>query len=182
MQNELNELRHQVRTLKRVVYVAFGLMLVGGLLAATSLQSVPDVIQAKRFELVNNQGKVRAQIYTLGGAHLDDAVGGARLQMHNKDGLSVIEISSESSSGSLNLFNHKGKNVVSLLTTSAGGNLRVSNNEGKLGAALKARGVGGSLEFRNKDGQGVAAIFARDNGDGRIQLGNNKGEITSTLP
>ena len=180
MQNELNELRNQVRTLKRVVYGAFGLMLVGGLLAATSLQSVPDVIQAKRFELVNNQGKVRAQIYTLGGTHLDDAVGGARLQMHNKDGLSVIEISS--SAGNLNLFNPDGKKVVSISPDAGGGSLRVSNDEGQTCAELKARGVGGSLEFRNKDGQGVAAIFARDNGDGRIQLGNNKGEITSTLP
>ena len=49
MQNELNELRNQVRTLKRVVYGACGLLLVGGLLAATSLQSVPDVVKAKSF-------------------------------------------------------------------------------------------------------------------------------------
>ena len=56
MQNELNELRNQVRTLKRVVYGACGLLLVGGLLAATSLQSVPDVIQAKKFQVVNDEG------------------------------------------------------------------------------------------------------------------------------
>ncbi len=56
MQNELNELRSQVRTLKRVVYGACGPLLVGGLLAATSLQSVPDVIQAKKFEVVNDEG------------------------------------------------------------------------------------------------------------------------------
>jgi hypothetical protein len=58
MQNEINELRNQVRTLKRMLFGVFGVVVVGGLLAATSLQSVPDVIQAKKFEVVNDEGKV----------------------------------------------------------------------------------------------------------------------------
>ena len=58
MQNELNELRNQVRTLKRMLFGVFGVVVVGGLLAATSLQSVPDVIQAKKFQVVNDAGKV----------------------------------------------------------------------------------------------------------------------------
>jgi hypothetical protein len=34
MQNELNELRNQVRTLRRMLFGVFGLVVVGGLLAA----------------------------------------------------------------------------------------------------------------------------------------------------
>ena len=84
MQNELNELRNQVRTLKRVVYGACGLMLVGGLLAATTLQSVPDVIRAKKFDVVSDEGKVVVQIRA-------DADGG-QLSVRNKDGKQVAAI------------------------------------------------------------------------------------------
>ena len=58
MQNEIDDLRNQVRSLKRMLFGMFGLVVVGGLLAATSLQSVPEVIQAKSFEVVNDAGKV----------------------------------------------------------------------------------------------------------------------------
>jgi hypothetical protein len=60
MQNELNELRNQVRTLRRMLFGVFGLVVVGGLMAATSLQGVPDVVKAKSFEVVHDAGKVVA--------------------------------------------------------------------------------------------------------------------------
>ena len=62
MQNEITELRNQVRTLKRIVY-GFGCLLVAGVVvSATSLQTVPDVIQAKRFEVVNDKGITLVQL------------------------------------------------------------------------------------------------------------------------
>jgi hypothetical protein len=59
MQNEerINGLETQVRTLKRIVY-GFGCLLVAGVVvSATSLQTVPDVIRAKKFEVISNDGK-----------------------------------------------------------------------------------------------------------------------------
>ena len=44
-------LENQVRMLKRMLFGVFGLVLVGGLVSATNLQNVPDVIQAKKFEV-----------------------------------------------------------------------------------------------------------------------------------
>ena len=62
MQNEITELRNQVRTLKRIVY-GFGCLLVAGIVVgATSLQTVPDVIQAKRFVVVNDKGITLVQL------------------------------------------------------------------------------------------------------------------------
>jgi hypothetical protein len=58
MQNEerINGLETQVRTLKRIVY-GFGCLLVAGIIvSATSLQTVPDVIQAKKFEVLSDDG------------------------------------------------------------------------------------------------------------------------------
>ena len=44
MQNEITELRNQVRTLKRIVY-GFGCLLVAGVVvSATSVQNIPSVI------------------------------------------------------------------------------------------------------------------------------------------
>ena len=58
----IESLETQVRTLKRMLFGVFGLMLVGGLLAATSLQSVPDVIKAKSFQVVNDKGNVVVEL------------------------------------------------------------------------------------------------------------------------
>ena len=63
MQNEITELRNQVRTLKRIVY-GFGCLLVAGVVVgATNMQRVPTVIQAKKFEVVNNTGKVVSALH-----------------------------------------------------------------------------------------------------------------------
>ena len=74
----IESLETQVRTLKRMLFGVFGLVVVGGLLAATTLQSVPDVIQAKKFEVVNGEGKVVASFYA--------NMGGGMLSFSNKDG------------------------------------------------------------------------------------------------
>ena len=56
MQNEITELQNQVQTLKRIVY-GFGCLLVAGIvIGATSLQSIPDVVQAKSFEVISDDG------------------------------------------------------------------------------------------------------------------------------
>ena len=60
----IESLETQVRTLKRMLLGVFGLVVVGGLLAATTLQNVPDVIQAKKFEVVNDAGQSVAGMQT----------------------------------------------------------------------------------------------------------------------
>ena len=84
MQNEINELRNQIRTLKRVLYTLCSVGVLGGLLAATNLNSVPDVIQAKKFEVVNDEGKIQAMLFA-------DPGGGA-LGISNKDGKPVAAV------------------------------------------------------------------------------------------
>ena len=53
MQNEITELRNQVRTLKRIVY-GFGCLLVAGIVVgATSLQTVPDADLGEEYVAVS---------------------------------------------------------------------------------------------------------------------------------
>jgi hypothetical protein len=51
-EERINGLETQVRTLKRIVCGVGCLLVAGIVVGATSLQSVPDVIQAKKFEVV----------------------------------------------------------------------------------------------------------------------------------
>ncbi len=172
-------LENQVRTLKRMCCCVLGFALVGGLLASTAVETVPDVIQAKKFELVNDDGKVRARIFLAGGMENP----GAMFQMFDEEGVSVIQISSNGAGGQLEFFNGDGKNTVSLNTRGAGGSLSIRNVDGRRAARLDAGSHGGGeLEFRNMNGQPVAGIGADGSGDGLFRLGNRKGEITTSLP
>lgn len=59
MQNKerISVLENQVQTLKRIVYGFASLLVATIVIGATSMQSVPDVIKAKKFEVVNDDGK-----------------------------------------------------------------------------------------------------------------------------
>ena len=113
MQNEITELRNQVRTLKRIVY-GFGCLLVAGVVvSATSLQTVPDVIQAKKFEVVNDEGKSVARL----GANEN----GGALSIHNKDGKSVSALYTEDGGGVLSIRNKDEKRVADIYAYDRGG-------------------------------------------------------------
>ena len=145
-------LESQVRTLKRMLFGVFGVVVVGGLLAATSLQSVPDVIRAKKFEVANGEGKVVASFYAnMGGGMLsfsnkdgevvaglgsDEVNGGGVLGINNKDGKRVAGIHADENGGVARVFNNKFTEVAGIRATPDGGVLGLFNNEGKLTSSL----------------------------------------------
>ena len=153
MQNEerINVLETQVRTLKRIVY-GFGCLLVAGLVVgATSLQTVPDVIQAKKFEVVNGKGNV------------------------------VAKLSAGEYGGVLRIRNKEEKLVAGLYADEDGGAMVICNKDGEPVATIwdehsdKLRG----LNIYNKDSKVVVRIGVDKDADGFIQTQNGKDEITS---
>jgi len=151
----IESLETQVRTLKRMLFGVFGLVVVGGLLAAASMQSVPDVIQAKSFLVVNGEGKGVAVIGS-------DTEGGV-LNIFNKDGEASISLLADQGGGVLGVF--KDGNIAALIKgDSDGGFLRINNKGGKQVAALYADPVGGQLVISNKDGQDAALFSSADEG------------------
>ncbi len=149
---EITELRNQVRALKRMLFGVFGLVIIGGLLAATTLQSVPDVIQAKKFEVVNDEGQLQVVLAA------------------NADG------------GGLAIANKDGKLVAAISTSADGGKLSIANKDGKPVAAIIANANGGSFGIANKDGKPAAGIVANADGGGEIETFDSKGQTTSTNP
>ena len=148
----IESLENQVRTLKRMLFGVFGLVLVGGLLAATSLQGVPEVIQAKKFQVVNDEGKVLAA--------LGQGTYGSFLTLRNK---------------SEEVF-------AVLYTDGDGSVLSIYNKDGKRGAAILANASGGVVDIANKEGKSVAVVDANADGSGVMMTLDSKGEMTSMNP
>ena len=157
MQNEITELRNQVRTLKRIVY-GFGCLLVAGVIvSATSMQTIPDVIQAKKFEVVNGKGIAVVTLESFeeqGAINTKDSLGNIFfLVISEKDSNGI-------NSGTVTTLNGKGQILVDI------------------GADKEGRGL---VQTENGKGQILVQLGAYK-GNGLIMTGNDKGEITSSLP
>ena len=108
MQNEITELRTQVRTLKRIVYGFGGLLVAGIVVGATSLQFVPDEIYAKSFAVVNNEGEKVAGLFAGEG-------GGGMFMILNKEEKTVAILGTyDDGGGRLETFDNKGKSTAYL--------------------------------------------------------------------
>ena len=57
----------QVRRQRRWNIALGAVVVVGGLMAATGVRSVPDVIQAKKFEVVNDEGVAVVKLHSFQG-------------------------------------------------------------------------------------------------------------------
>ncbi len=118
-QAEIDVLKAQVRSLKYMFYAMACLIVTAIAVAATSMQGVPDVIQAKKFEVVNEESK---------------AVG---------------RFSSGTSGGLLNIFNNNGESVAGLASGTDGGGLVIFSNNERIIAGLAAHEDGGGLVIYN---------------------------------
>ena len=160
---ELNELRNQVRTLKRMLLGVFGLVVAGGLLAATSLQSVPDVIRAKQFEVVDDEKKPQVLISA-------DGSGGV-LQVNNKKGKPVVVIMTEESGGTFVLADNDENGVAMISASAHGGAIAIAGKNELPLLGMYSVAEGGVLTAQDKSGKTVVEIGT--NGDGGA-LGLNK--------
>ena len=161
MQNEerIAVLELQYRNMKRIVlgvawvislnFAICSLIIVGYFVSTTN---APDVIQAKKFEVLNDEGKVVASFYAnMGGGMLsfsnkdgevvaglgsDEVNGGGVLGINNKDGKRVAGIHADENGGVARVFNNKFTEVAGIRATPDGGVLGLFNNEGKLTSSL----------------------------------------------
>ena len=206
----IESLETQVRTLKRMLFGVFGLVVVAGLLAATSLQSVPDVIQAKSFKVMNDEGvpvailgeyegwgvlsihdkkgKPVARLRAANYVPHDGApeVGGGLLNIFNKDSQSVVHVGvDKDGNGVVETQSGKGQTLVELGATTDGSGMVVTEN-GKGGTLVILGGnksEGGLITSYTGKGVTLAALGAGPDGDGVVVTYGKNGEgITSVAP
>ena len=153
MQNEINELRNQVRTLKRMLLGVLGLVVIVGLIAATSLQQVPDVIQAKKFQVVNDEGKATVEIR--------NPFEGAIVIRNQAGGKIRAVLTATEDGGLLDLRNKEGKHSALILGSQTGGGINLHGGEG-LGRVIAGFSSDGSglIQVTDKDGKSIDAMPA----------------------
>ena len=145
-------LAKQSRTFNRMFY-GFGCLFMAGIaLAATSMQGVPNVIQAKAFQVVDDEGKVMAAL-----------VEGA-------------------TNGVLTIFNKDGKIVARMDANAAGGLFGINSKDGKRVAGLSAQPDGGLLGINNKDGEIVVGLGSDPDGGGALDIYGKDEAITFKAP
>ena len=181
MQNEerINGLETQVRTLKRIVY-GFGCLLVAGIVvSATSVQTVPDVIQAKKFEVVNDEGKVIVELSNLKGGGVDNG----KLVTRTSEGQTLVKLSAGSGGGTVRTENGEGQTLVRLSSSPDGeGTITTENGKGQTLVTLSSSPDGeGVVITQNGKGQNLVKLEVYEGG-GIIMTINDKGEITSIIP
>ena len=147
MTNEtrIESLEQQIRTLKRMLFGVFGLFVVGGLLAATNLQKMPDVIQARSFEAVDDKGHAYAVI-------TNDASGPWIGILHEAGGIAVM---TANDTGGLLMINDKnGKPNASVASNADGGAVTVYDNKGNVVRTVGVNDDGnGSVNTTNNKGE-----------------------------
>ena len=180
----LQSLHTQVRTLKRVVYALCCLFVAGGVILGVSLQgepdvgkSVADVVQARKFEVVNGDG-------TIVGVLATDSTNGGILSVRNRNGTPVGSIATDMGGveGGLSIFDKSGNPVIGLTPTEFGGALTVLNN--KMGVAVGlAAGPSGEGGVLIEDGKGgtLVALSSTTDGEGLVETQNGKGQTLVEL-
>ena len=170
----IESLETQVRTLKRMLFGVFGLVVVGGLLAATSMQGVPDVVKAKKIQIVNDDGK---PVVVLGS---EEHAGIVAVTSHK--GGKVVVLRADEHAGIVDVAKHDGKTVVAIGADSEGGGFGVRNNDGKTVVGIAATKDNAGFVLRNNDGKPVVVIGVNDHESGEIKTLDGKGKTTSTNP
>jgi hypothetical protein len=149
-ENRIAALESQVRVLRRSLLALAGVIVVGGLLAATSMQNVPEVIKAKKFQVVNDSGQAMVE--------LREPFQGA-LVIRTEEGKPAV-ILTASHGGLLDLRDKDGKTrAILAVTAEEGGGLDLHNKDGMTVAVLGSDEDGnGVLNLASKNGESAATV------------------------
>jgi hypothetical protein len=174
LEQEVRTLQKQVRRQRRWNIALGAVVVVGGLLAAKGIQEVPEVIRAKKFEVVNGDGRVVAEFKKF--------LGGGALFLNNKSGKQIVGIGPVPNGGSMLSINGKdGKSAVTIASSpDGGGGVEISQNGEPVGAFLVSSGSG-LLGLNSKQGNPTVMLTER-NGNGILLTYDSKGKVTSESP
>jgi hypothetical protein len=172
-ETRIESLEHQVRALKQMLFGVFALLVVGGLLAATTLQSVPDVIQAKKFEVVDQHGQSKAVLGL--GPFGDVKSSQPYIAFKGEDGKSLAGMGVFPGGGGLALSRPDGSDYAAIANFGQDGSaFFMVNKNGKKTINLAAQeSAGGLLDLRRPDGSSYAVVGHED-GDALISLLSKK--------
>jgi hypothetical protein len=157
-------------------------------------KTVPDVIQAKRFEVVDPYGNVLVV--------LNQDAGKGVIKTYNKAGKKLVNItyttneegflaledgkgqetmrlssSNEGGGGYIGVYNPLGKRTLTLCNDESGGNVYVSNSEGNTRVTAQCNSSsGGFLALYNSNGYTAVKLTQTSSGNGDLYINNKEGD------
>jgi hypothetical protein len=181
LENQLRDQQSQVRRQRRWNIALGGVLLLSGCIATTNSQSVPDVIQAKKFEVVNDEGKVIVLMESVfsKGEHY------GFVKTQNGKGQTLVKLGvTTDGEGVVETQNGKGGTLVALTASDGGGFVATQNGKGQALVELGSSPMGGKILVSNTVGKGVLGMGGNpEDGSGVIVTFDSAGEeITSTTP
>lgn len=163
-------------------------------MAFRSPETVPDVIQARRFEVVDYDGRVLVTLSQ------DDGKG--LIKTYNKQGKKLVNItyttnqegylgiedgmgtemlrfssSNEGGGGYISVYNPSGKRTLTLCNDNSGGNVYVSNSDGNTRAVVQCNSSGGGfMGLYNSSGYTALKLTQTSSGNGDLYVNNKEGD------
>ena len=157
-------------------------------------KSVPDVIQAKRFEVVDEYGNILVSLSQ------DDGKG--IIKTYNSEGKKLVNItyttnqegflaledgkgqetmrlssSNDGGGGYIGIYNPSGKRTLTLCNDNSGGNVYVSNSDGNSRAVLQCNSsAGGYMALYNSSGYTAVKLTQTSSGNGDVYINNYNGD------
>jgi len=205
MQNEITELRNQVRRMRIINYsfytvFALAFLFVWGFLVAGVLHRMEKdifwnsamiidikdsdgIVRAKKFEVVNDEGITLVDIFS-------DVAGDGQLRIFDREGKQFARLFlDDEGNGGVGIYNKDSKYEVAGLGVYDGwGVLGIYDTDGEVVARLRAANYGtsenggGLLKIFNKDIKEVIRIGVDEDGIGEIKVTNSEGEDVSEAP
>lgn len=161
---------------RRLRLMLLGFALTGAVgigLGMTQASKVPEVIQAKRFEVVNDKGMAVVSLST-------NIAGKGFVGTFNSSGDKLVTITSSPNGGVVSTYNQKGGHVTSLGACEHGGKIMTRNTEGKTVFLADADNDGhGFMQVVNSQGSLLARVGALPNrAAGSVEVFNETGGLT----
>lgn len=159
----------------RLAAIAGGLALVAGAgVAATNARHVDDVISAESVEIVNRDGDTVIELTS-------DSTGGM-IRLMNNDGDLVGTFEVYESGGYLSIKNTDEDEMAAVHCDQYGGIFAANNADGNRAASLEVDVAGGIVTVRSNEDDTVGALVDIINGGGRVYLNNGEGEEREVKP
>jgi hypothetical protein len=171
LEHRIAQLEKNIR-FYRVVFTGF--IIVSAAAVSMSFRSktpVPDVVQAKAFQVVDDAGNVLVEI------NKED--GNGQLSTYSPTGTRLVSLfTSDAGCGAINTFNYDGKAIFKVTNTAGGGGyMALFNNDKKEIAELGVTDMGsGYFRINDNTGNKQAWITYTKGGGGYFSLSNNGNE------
>lgn len=191
--DRLDRLERSNRRLHAMLGLTLGTILVGLMLGVTRPHQ-PEVIQAQRLEIVDDQGQVLVMLGSLsgGGVLTVSHPAGASARLHaqeragefaffNQQQTSINLSAGLDGRGTIETFDAAGNRLIGLTSDDQGGVILVRNSAGKVMTSLSAGDDAGRLKTMNAAGTELVTIGTTRSGAGLLAAFDQEGRRMATF-